>query len=295
VFLLQSEWPKFGTEGQGGWRKFGSGWLSPGAGLITFALAGLLGFILRYRPVVAPEISFNNIMPAFVGLFAVPWLGQNIAGPARLPPQETGSMPRVNGRLLLRGAAAGTLGGAFAAFFPGITGGIGGLLAGHAAAVREDRVFLVSQGASKMVYYAGAFLLYFVPGPNLVRGMGAWIAREFYVPHAQYACYAALAAAAISAALAFALTAVLGRAMARLVSVVNSRAVSCCALALMFPIVLAGAGLDGLFVMLVASAIGAIPAVFQSRRMNCLGVILLPMACSMSGVGGKVAEFLGLI
>ncbi len=295
VFLLQSEWPKFGTEGQGGWRKFGSGWLSTGGGLIAFTLSGLLGFILRYRPVVAPEDSFNNLMPALVGLFAVPWLAQNIVSRARLPAQSADPLPRVNGRLLLRGAAAGTLGGAFAAFFPGITGGIGGLLAGHATAVRDDRVFLVSQGASKMTYYAGALLLFFLPGHNLVRGMGAWLSRGFHVHNTPHTAYVALSAALISVALSFVLTSALARGAARVVGVVDSRVVSGCALALSFTVVWAGAGLTGLAVMLVAAAIGAIPAVFQSRRANCLGIILLPMACGMSGVGGKVAQFLGLI
>jgi TctA family transporter len=49
-----------------------------------------------------------------------------------------------------------------------------------------------------------------------------------------------------------------------------------------------------LLVMGVAAAIGLIPVLFHSRRLNCLGVILLPMACSMSGYGGRIAEWLGL-
>ena len=42
-------------------------------------------------------------------------------------------------------------------------------------------------------------------------------------------------------------------------------------------------------------AIGLVPVLLGSRRMNCLGVILLPMACNMSGVGSTVAGWLGLV
>jgi len=38
-----------------------------------------------------------------------------------------------------------------------------------------------------------------------------------------------------------------------------------------------------------------LPVLFGSRRMNCLGVILLPMACNMSGFGPGLAACLGLV
>jgi hypothetical protein len=47
--------------------------------------------------------------------------------------------------------------------------------------------------------------------------------------------------------------------------------------------------------MLTAAGIGLIPVLFGSRRMNGLGIILLPMACNMSGVGPAVARSLGLL
>jgi TctA family transporter len=47
--------------------------------------------------------------------------------------------------------------------------------------------------------------------------------------------------------------------------------------------------------MTVATGIGLIPVLFGSRRLNCLGVLLLPIACNMSGVGESVAAFLGLL
>ena len=44
----------------------------------------------------------------------------------------------------------------------------------------------------------------------------------------------------------------------------------------------------------VATGIGLLPVLFGSRRLNCLGILLLPIACNMSGFGSKITAFLGL-
>ena len=73
TFMLMSEWPKGGNRGKAGWAKFYDAWKTLLAGLATFLLSGLLGFILLTASPVSHEVAFQNIMPAFVGLFAVPW------------------------------------------------------------------------------------------------------------------------------------------------------------------------------------------------------------------------------
>jgi hypothetical protein len=45
----------------------------------------------------------------------------------------------------------------------------------------------------------------------------------------------------------------------------------------------------------VATGIGLLPMLFGSRRMNCLGIILLPVACNLSGHGDLLAGILGLL
>ncbi len=296
VFLLMSEWPRFGQRGQGGWRKFLRGWASPAAGLLTFLLSGLLGFVLRYRSPISVSVAFQNLMPAFVGLFAVPWLVVNILGSADLPPQrEDPEYLPLGTSVLVRGVGAGALGGLFAAFFPGVTGGIGGLLAGHATAQRNDRFFLVSQGASKVIYYVGGLLLFFVPGRSLVRGGSAGMLSGVFIPRTMYDYCMALAAVAFAGATAFLLMAPLAKGMLRMMRHVSYRSVSVFSLALVLLVVLGTTGVTGLLVAAVASGIGLIPVLFHSRRINCMGVILLPMACSMSGQGAIVAGWLGLV
>ncbi|MBN1676127.1 MAG: tripartite tricarboxylate transporter permease [Kiritimatiellae bacterium] len=293
-FMLMSEWPRQPARKQGGWRKLAAGWSSVGAGLLTFVLAGFMGFVLMYRTPLPPDAAFQNMMPAFVGLFGVPWLILNILSATEIPAQRVTRTVDLPADLLVRGVGAGVLGGAFAAFVPAVTGGVGGMLAGHATAQRDARAFLVAQGASKLVYYAGGFLLFFVPRLHMTRGGGAWLMRGLYVPHTYHDYFALLAALAVAGAVALLWLGPLARGAIWLVQRVPYRRLSAIALAAMTALVLALTGWPGLLVTLAGTGIGLIPVLFHSRRMNCLGVILLPVACNMSGFGAHVAQWLGL-
>lgn len=295
TFILMTEWPKNGNWGPAGWRRFFAAWSTLSAGLLTFFLSGLLGFLLLYRPLVSADNAFQNIMPAFVGLFAVPWCLLNAVSGADVPPQHLRGTLNISGDLLLRGGLAGGIGGGFAAFFPVVTGGIGGLLAGHATAQRDERVFMISQGASKIIYYTGALLLYFVPGLFITRGGGAWIVKGLYTPHTWGDYFLALGSIALSGAVAFMLLSPLTRWTLRLMQKADYRSISVVSLGGIIALVYFITGGAGLFIMTVSAGIGLLPVLFGSRRLNCLGVLLLPMACNLSGVGESVAAFLGLL
>ena len=64
---------------------------------------------------------------------------------------------------------------------------------------------------------------------------------------------------------------------------------------LLVGVVLAVTGWGGLLVAAVATAIGLLPVMWGSRRMNCMGVLLLPLTLQMAGLGTIVAGWLGLI
>ena len=295
TFILMTEWPKRGNRGPAGWRKFCDAWSTLSAGLFTFIISGLLGFLLIYRAPVSIENAFQNIMPAFVGLFAIPWCLLNVVSGAKVPEQRVRDTLNINGDLLLRSGIAGGIGGGFAAFFPVVTGGIGGLLAGHATAQRDERVFMMSQGVSKVVYYTGALLLFFVPGLYLTRGGGAWILKGLYSPHTWGDYYLALGCIAISGGISFLLMSPLTKGTLWLMKKVDYRLISVFALFIIIALVFSITSWVGLFIMTVGTGIGLIPVLFGSRRLNCLGILLLPIACNMSGIGEPIAAFLGLL
>jgi putative membrane protein len=293
VYMILSEWPW--TTGTTPVQKFVNAWSQLLAGLVTFTLSGLLGFVLMYRSPVPIEAAYQNLLPAFVGFFALPAVLQQLVAGSRPPQQHLPSTLDVTPDLLARGIGAGSLGGLFAAFFPVVTGGIGGFLAGHATAQRDDRVFLISQGANKMLYYVGAYLFFFVPGLRLTRGGMAAMVSTFYTAASPDTYWLVIAALAFSGLLAFFLMLGLTQFLIRIIPRLDHRLVAFVTLVLLITVVIAVTGLSGLAVSLVAAAIGLIPLFWRTRRMHCLGVLLLPVTLNMAGLGGIVAHWLKLI
>jgi putative membrane protein len=294
LYLLASEWPKGTGRGRTAWSRLWDGWQSLVAGLATFILAGVLGLVLTYRPLIAPEVSFQDLMPAFVGLFAVPWLVQSLLSGAPVPRQHLSSSVDVTPGLIARGVGAGAVGGMLAAFFPAVTAGIGGLVAGHATAQRDDRVFIISQGTCKTLYYVGAFLLFFVPGSGLTRGGMAWMLSPFYTPHTPREYWLATAVVAFCGTLAFSMLLLLSRLAASLVSCVDHRHLSVGILALLLALIAGLTGWRGVLIAIPATGIGLLPLVFHSRRVNCMGLLLVPILIDMAGLGAGAAQWLGL-
>ncbi len=295
AFMLISEWPKGSDRAPAGLRRWWGGWQSLTAGLATFFLSGLLGFILMYKSLVPTSVAYQNLLPAFMGLFAIPWVIQNMLARTEIPEQHFGASIDTRPGEVVRGTLAGSLGGLFAAFFPVITGGIGGFLAGHATAQRDERLFLISQGASKVVYYVGGFLFFFAPGLQKVKGGMASMLSTFYSGTTPQFYLLALAAVVLTAGIAFFLSLSLTRVVAKILSRVHYRWISLATLVILIAIVAALTGPGGLAVCAVATGIGFIPVLWGSRRMNCMGLLLLPIAMNMAGFGDKVAHLLGLI
>jgi putative membrane protein len=294
LFLLMSEWPRAGDRGPTNWARFRAAWSQLGAGLLTFFLSGLLGLILLYRNFLPVSAAFANLLPAFIGLFAIPAVLTNLIMGTRVPPQHISASLDAPPSLLLRGTLAGALGGLFAAFFPVVTGSVGAFLAGHATAQRDERSFLVSQGVSKLVYYAGGFLLFFLPGLQLARGGLAAMVSTIYTPGTPQMYYVAVAALAVSGAVSFLLLIPYARFAVRFLTRLDYRIVNIGTLIVIVALLLITTGLNGLLIAIPATAIGLIPSLFGSRRMNCLGVLLVPITLNMAGVGPDIARLLGL-
>jgi putative membrane protein len=295
AYMLMSEWPKGTDRAPTPWGKLAEAWTSLAAGLATFLLSGLLGLILSYRSPVPVTASYQGLLPAFVGLFAVPWIVQNLLARVEVPPQHASVSVDVTPGQVARGVAAGAMGGLFAAFFPVVTGGIGGFLAGHATAQRDDRLFIVSQGASKVVYYVGGFLLFFVPGLHLTRGGMAWMLSTLFSAHRPATYFLATAAVVLAGGVSFFMLLGLSRGAVALLDRLPYRTVSLITLGVLLVIVVGVTGLGGLLVCLVATGIGLIPVLWGSRRMNGMGVLLLPITLNMLGLGSTVAGWLGLL
>jgi putative membrane protein len=295
AYLLMSEFPKGGDHGKTKWARLGAAWRGLAAGILTFVLSGVLGIVLMFKSPVPVESAFQNLLPAFIGLFAVPWLAENILSGTRIPPQHIPASVDAPPGVIARGVLSGAIGGLFAAFFPVVTGGIGSYLAGQATAQRDDRVFIISQGASKFLYYVGAFWLLFLPTLHVTKGGLAGMLATIYVPQDIGLYYVASALIALCGVLSFFLLLVYARGAVWLVQKVDYRYLSIATLFLMAALVYGFTGLGGLAVMLVATPVGWLPVLWGSRRLNCLGVLLVPITLNLAGLGPSVAHALGIL
>lgn len=299
TYMVMSEWPKGTGLGRTKWEKFKWAWANLVAGIGTMALAGFMGFIILNRTLVPLEMSFQGIMPVFVGLFAVAIIARSLVSKQEVPPQYISSTIDLDHRLLAKGVFAGTLGGGIAAVTPAVTGGIGGIVAGAATGQRDDRIFVISQGVSKVVYYVGAFLLFFVPtlmpkGGGIARGGMSIILKPVFTPYTIEEYFQILAVMMISGALSFLMMFPLTRWTIRLITYVDYHHVLWGALVIIFIIVWGLTGWMGLFLMAVGTGIGLIPAFYHSRLSNSMALLLIWLAISMGGHGPEVLRFFHL-
>jgi putative membrane protein len=293
AFMLLSEWPKATPPAASQWQRLCIANKSIAIGLLVFVLSGILGFILFFRSPLPAANAFQSLMPAFIGLFTLPALLSNIWARTSPPKQETGVLSdHPTSHELRLGALAGILGGSFASFIPVITGGIGGMLAGHATALRSRNAFLVSQGAAKTIYYVGGLLLFFVPNLYLARGGSAAILKSTVSPYPTHLYWMVAAAAIFGGGIALIVLPLLMNKTIRVSEKWGYRQVSILSATLVAILVYFFSGFAGLGVMSIATGIGLMPILYGTRRMNALGVILLPIACSMSGIAPKITQLL---
>jgi putative membrane protein len=289
-----SEWPKGTGLGRTRWEKFKWAWANLIAGLGTFVLAAFLGFIILNKTMVPLDMSFQGIMPVFVGLFATAGIIGNLISWQEVPCQYISKSIDVDYRLLGKGVFAGTIGGGLAAIIPAVTGGIGGIIAGHATGQRDDRIFVVSQGVSKTIYYVGAFLLFFVPTLMLSRGGMTIILKPLFTPYTAQEYYMILSVIMISGALSFLFMFPLTRWTIHLITHVDYHVLLWIALGIVFVIVYGLTGWMGMFLMAVSTGIGLIPTLYHSRKSNAMAVLLVWMVISMGGHGPAVLKFFHL-
>jgi putative membrane protein len=123
----------------------------------------------------------------------------------------------------------------------------------------------------------------------------AWMLSPRYAPHTPGEYWMAAAAMALSGALALVVYLWLARAAMAVVGRLGVRRLSVGTLFVLVGMVTGLTGWRGLLICAAATGIGLIPALSGSRRLNCLGVLLVPALLDMAGVGSTVARWLGLL
>ncbi len=294
IFMFMSEWPKQGDREKTPLRRLLVAWSQVLGGMFVFFTAGLLGFIVMNTGLVAARFAYVRLTPMFIGFFGMPWVIQNILSKTLVPLQHTEDKVEARPYGILNGIASGAFGGSIAAFFPIVTGGMGALVAGHMASSRGDDVFIVSQGANRVLYYVGAFFLLFVPTTTLTRGAGAWLVSSIYQPKTWVEYYYGVGAILLAAGIAMIATIYMSKLLARVLTHYNYVKLSYAVAVLLVLISYILTGFMGIVVLAVATLIGLTAVVFNTRRSYCLGGLIFPVVVSMTGYTGALLSLLGL-
>ncbi len=280
-FLLIGEWPRADMRNPVPLRRLMSAWAYLLASLLVFVLSGVLGWILARHSPLPADVHFQSMLPAFSGLFALPGIAQ-IWLFGRAVPQQSAHLSEPPSLIwVVRGVLTGMAGGFFAGFLPVISGGIGSVLAGHATAQRDDRAFMVANGASRMTYTLFSALLLFLPGVTLTRGGLSALLSTTWLPSGWRLFWIALAALGFCSVFAVWLQWRCAGLIARVAHQLPLRPIALASGLPLIGVVWAFTGWVGLLIMAVACTIGLLPVLFGTRRLNCLGVILVPVTLGL--------------
>jgi len=240
-----------------------------GAGT-AIAASGLLG-------VATLDVGTGGVLPAgsmlaplFAGLFGAPILIEALSGEG-VPPQDDERLT-VSPTFLLTVAGVGTLAGAVVGYLPGISSAIAAAGALVLLPTRGPRAFVVAtSGVSTANTVFALFALVALGSPRT----GVLVALDRTgVP---LDLPVLLASVVIAAAAGFLLVLGLGDPYLGAVGRTDNVRLSLAVLGFLAVLVAAFTGLVGLGVCVVATLVGLIPARFGARRMNCMGVLLVPL------------------
>jgi putative membrane protein len=149
-------------------------------------------------------------------------------------------------------------------------------------------------GTNRIVYYVGAIALFLLPLLHMRSGGMAINVNLFFIPQTTEQYLLVTAAIAICGFVSFLFLLYSSKMISKLLGHISYQTLNIIALSVVVAIVFLMTGVLGLLVMAVASAIGIVPIMWNSRRLNLLGVILIPIWINMAGLGPAVAAALGL-
>ncbi len=292
AFMLLSEFPKDFGRHKNPLHGLKEAWKTILAGYLTFFLSALLGIIVFSKTLIPVEHGFQSLMAPLIGLFATSSIILNLISKYEIPEQNIPKSVDADPKEIAHGSLAGSVGGLFAAFIPAVTAGVGGYMASHAFAQKGDKSFLVSMGASRVVYYVGAIALFFLPTLHLRRGALAMGINLLFTPETVQQFYLVDAAIALAGVISFFVVIYASKFLARVVPKINPKLLNLVVLGILVVLVYLMTSWQGLIIMSVATAIGLVPVLFNSRRSHCLAVILVPIWLNMSGI--SLGGILGL-
>ena len=239
-------------------------------GAIALLGSGALGVLTLDVETGGVFPAGDMLVPLFCGLFGAPILIEALSGEG-VPPQERGTVTTAPWVIIVV-ALLGTLAGAFVGYLPAISGAIAASAVLVVLPYRGPRSFIVaSSGVSTANTVFALFALVAMGTPRT----GVLVAVEDAgVPHDLPVL---LGSVAIAAGFGFILVVSIGDRYLAFVGSLDNFFLSVGILCFLCLLVGGFTGVVGLVVLAASTLVGLVPAQFGSRRMTCMGVLLVPI------------------
>ena len=245
----------------------------------VFVVSGALGlFALRYGFLAWHPLGADAVfLPLLSGLFGIPVLLTASHGPV---PEQRFAGISIPDSVLARHSALGTLAGLLVGWLPGLSNATAnGLLDAAVGYDRDRRGFIVATSAANTANAFIGLAAFFAIGRTR-NGVLAAMAGLSLPPMAE------LMAVGLAAAVGGFLLTVRLAASARHLARVDGRLLSLAVVTLLVLLSAALAGPFGLFVLVLATAVGLVPPLANVRRVHAMGAIMLPVMAWSFGFPG---------
>lgn len=252
---------------------------SPRWGFVTFCASGILGvFSFRYSYIAPPLLGQGAVlMPLLSGLFGISIL--LFSGKGAIPLQRfSGLEIRRDG--VLKGTILGGAAGLVVGWLPGLSNATAnGVLASAVNYTRDRRGYLLATSAANTM--------------NAMVGLAAFFAIE----RTRNGVVAAisllempslpllLVSGTLAALAAYPLTISLAR-TAHLLERLDRARLNMVVMGFVVAVSFLSAGIFGIFLLLLATAVGCIPRLVNIPQVFCMGAVMVPVMLYSFGIGG---------
>jgi putative membrane protein len=261
------------------------GWMvvtsdAPGWGLALFIISGILGlFAFRYAYLGWHTFAGESaiLMPLLTGLFGISVL--LTASQGKIQPQVFREL-RMDDRTLVKSSMLGTIAGIAVGWLPGLsTASANGVLASAIGYEKDRRAYILATNAANTANaFIGLAALYALE--RMRNGVIAAIAGLTLPPIGDL-----MVAGILAACVAYAVTVWLSRSAHRF-GAVDSTALNRVVIAFAIAISILLTGPFGLFILVMATAVGLVPHFINLPRVYGMGAIMVPVILWSFGIAG---------
>lgn len=253
--------------------------------LIVFFISGFLGiFAFENTILMQPLVKFGEpsiLLPLLSGLFGASMLLTSLMTKSELPPQQKNCMFVLPGKRIMRGMLTGTAAGSFVAWLPGVSSAVGTLLARLFVHEEKDSMsskeFMVSISSANTANAIFSLIALFIIGKARSGAMVA-VDQLVNVSEWDYSTIILLLIVIIYvSAISYFTTIYLGDRISGFLSRINYSGLCATVLAGLAALVFIFTGWFGFIIFLISTPVGMIATYAKVRKINAMGVIMLPV------------------